>query len=325
MGFQIERTNMVGCTTLMRTLVKDFAENGFVIKSNGGVFDYSVDSMVVMDVTSVVDPLAADQPWRIKIESMDQSHIKMYVATDNQISESGLVTKLESGAFGASSGLKESAGVLGTDKNPIEGAGDYFFSMKGFTLPADLGSYPLSYQLSISPRGFALCIWVQAEDPQGNRFSWVVVQRPVDHKTGNVLVEGKAPVFCLYYTALSAQDEIFKFIVRESDIMKPTVSVKATIHTEDSRAILNHLNQVAIGEDNKYVVQFPNNLNTPRYSYTQELDMVGITSSDVVSQWAEVPLTVYGEPGQRIYRAMRANGPNNTGMRFMFLKIGGGI
>jgi hypothetical protein len=94
------------------------------------------------------------------------------------------------------------------------------------------------------------------------------------------------------------------------------------LHTEDSRAIINPMNQVAITEDNKYVITFPNGLNTPRFAYTHELDIIATTSADVVSQWSEVPLTVYGETAPRVYKSMCANGPNNTGLRIMMLQEG---
>lgn len=108
-------------------------------------------------------------------------------------------------------------------------------------------------------------------------------------------------------------------MVRESDILKPSLPKSATVNSEDNRAIINAESMVSISEDNKYVVMFPNGLNTARHSYTQELDLIGYTSADVVSQYSEVPLTVYGEATPRIYKALNANKPNNTGMRILML------
>lgn len=219
---------------------------------------------------------------------------------------------------------------------------------------ATAASYPMSYRLAITPRGVMLVVWEEGQDATGNRFSWFCVQRPVDRNTGVVLaddVNTKCPVFCVYGLpdmyipaalrvdssggSSSSQPQVLiperwesgvkKFVVRERDVLKPTPSVPASYDTADSNAIINAQQQVAITEDNKYVVIFPNRLNTPRYAYTHELDMLAFTSSDVISQWSDVPVTVYGEAQARTYKAMLANGANNTNMRILVLSAGGGI
>lgn len=215
-------------------------------------------------------------------------------------------------------------------------------------------NYPMSYLLNVTPRGVSLCVWEEAQDlSAGQHFSWVVVQRPVDRNTGGALIDTatKCPLFCVYgledmyvpaaintVPAVNGQptkrtviyDErwesgIKRFVVREIDVIKPTPSVPATYDTIDSNGIINAVKQVAITEDNKYVVTFPNKLNTYRYAYTHELDMLGYTSANVIAQYAKVPLTVYGEGSARTYQAMMANGANNTKMRVLFLTQGGGI
>ena len=100
---------------------------------------------------------------------------------------------------------------------------------------------------------------------------------------------------------------------------------RADINQADSDAIINRVNQVSLSEDGKYIVTFPARLNTTRYCYSYELDMIGITSADVVSQDIDVPINVYGESSSRIYKAMHATGINNTGMRVLVLTEGGGI
>jgi hypothetical protein len=138
-----------------------------------------------------------------------------------------------------------------------------------------------------------------------------------------------------------------RFIVREEDVLAPypthsftknafgtnldyatggfPFGVPADKHTVDYNAVINTKQQVSISEDNKYVITFPNGLNTARYSYTHEMDMIAYTSADVISDGSEVSITVYGEATPRKYVAISANGPNNTGMRILVLKSGGGI
>ncbi len=88
---------------------------------------------------------------------------------------------------------------------------------------------------------------------------------------------------------------------------------------------MNVETQVRLTEDGKYVVNFPSRLNTSRFRYPYELDMIGATSADVVSQYSDVELTVYDEPDARVYHALQSNEANNTGLRIVVLQAGGGI
>lgn len=181
---------------------------------------------------------------------------------------------------------------------------------------------PLSYRLAITPRGFWLGVWEDATTAEvATFFNWMLVQRPVDRNTGQVLTTGKAPVFCVN----SIGNLIWQFTVREQDIFRPGKRRPADTDIEDSECIINTYNQVSLSEDGKYIVTFPSRLNTSRYRYPHELDMIGITSADVVSQFTDVPLTVYGESSARTYKALHANTSSNTGMRILVLQQGGGI
>jgi hypothetical protein len=183
-------------------------------------------------------------------------------------------------------------------------------------------AFPMTYRLVISNRGVWLGIWEEATTQEGSRyFNWVLVQRPVDRVTGATVVDGKAPVFCVN----AVGGKFWKFVVREMDIMRPSARIQADLDTEDSEAILNSANQVSLSEDGKYIITFPSRLNTSRYRYPHELDMIASTSADVVSQNTDVDITVYGESTARKYKALHANGPANTGMRLMVLSKGGSI
>jgi len=112
---------------------------------------------------------------------------------------------------------------------------------------------------------------------------------------------------------------IYKFVVNESDVFVPSPSVRADVDRTDSAAIINTQQQVAISTGNQYLVTIPNRLNTQRYAYTDELDLIGYTSADVISQDSDVPVTVYGESEPRVYKAMKASGANNVGFRILSL------
>lgn len=91
--------------------------------------------------------------------------------------------------------------------------------------------------------------------------------------------------------------------------------VLADVHSPDSHMIFNSSEQIALTEDKTYLLSFPHNLTTPRYRYTEELDMIGTTSSDVVMSGQDIQFITYGELGPRTYRALPANGALNTGLR----------
>ena len=183
-------------------------------------------------------------------------------------------------------------------------------------------SYPMSYYLAITPRGMFLSVWEGGpSDVNGMYYSWVLVQRPVDRDTGAVITTGKAPLFCVN----SVGNKINRFVVREADVIRALDPVDACIDTADNAAIINDKVQVAVSEDNQYVVSFPSRLNTPRYAYTYELDMIGYTAATVVQQNTEIPLTLYNEPTPRKYISMHSNIENGNGMRIVALLEGGGI
>lgn len=268
------------------------------------------------------------------------------------------------------------AGVDGTDADP----NDSNISMLG----ADLRAVPLSFRATTSDHGLALVIWEEGEDLWGNKFSWFVVQRPVDPDSGKPLTNkasphmlSRCPVFCVYsigggqpantsnvlyretplfagnvfrsrpemaldpvtkaeyidpITGKSTIDDyfdaaqIYQFTVREVDVLRPSVPVLATVDTPDHKAIINGKQQVSITEGNQYVISFINDINSDRYLYKEELDMITYASADVISMWSDVTLTPYkvGGTGAAIsvkYKAMHANMSNNTGMRILIMTL----
>lgn len=183
-------------------------------------------------------------------------------------------------------------------------------------------TYPMSYYLAITPRGFFLSVWQGSITNMGGKdFSWVLVQRPVQRDTGLVVTDGKAPVFCVN----SVGNQINRFVVRESDVSDASAIILATVDSKDGTAIINDKKQIGVSENNQYIVNYPSRLNTPRYAYTYELDMIGYASATVISGTTEVPQTLYGEGTERKYLGMHSNLAANNGMRIVALKQGGGI
>lgn len=206
----------------------------------------------------------------------------------------------------------------------------------------DRESIPLSYRLAITDHGIAFCMWTEAFDDAGDRFHWWNVQRMVNKDTGAPIIgdelpgiEGKAPLFCVFSMVgggggdnsldAAAYDDVYYFTVRERDVNAPTFPVSASIDTADSNRIINTVQQVSISEANKLVISMMKGLNTQRYAYPHELDMIAYVSADVVSQWANVNVRQYGEAEDRSFRALKANHSKNKGMRILMLSKGAGI
>jgi hypothetical protein len=208
-------------------------------------------------------------------------------------------------------------------------------------------TYPMSYTMTVTRRGLFFGIWesnwsVMQRTKTANDafFNWCLIQRPVDRITGRTLSQGRCPVFCINSVAY----KYWKFILREADALHPTVGdpecksfqynnstktldivttpyrVPADRHSQDSFAILNSTNQIALTEESKFLISFLNNLTTPRFRYSEELDIVGQTSADVVMATNDITITAYKESGPRTYRAMPANNQYNTGLRIAVLK-----
>lgn len=364
-GYVVERSGFVDAPTLIGNIIVDMINNGFTQIFPSVPFNLATVSnsyIVILEAGPDLDPLNAvaipevdRQPWRVAFRVTNPQLAWMSVATPLQLSDDGVISldrimgfdapiyinyagnvgamvanRFPNGSF-ADDNLN-SAGVYSnqadvdeTNKGLVNRPRRITGNQNGVaTNPAADGSagYPMSYRMSLSDRGMWLGIWEDANTTETARsFNWVLVQRPVDRNTGDTLITGKAPVFCVN----SIGGQMWQFTVRESDILRPGAIRSADSNTPDSEGIINSQTQVSLSEDGKYIVTFPSRLNTSRYRYPHELDMIGITSSDVVSQQSDVPLTVYGETTPRVYKAMQANGPDNTGMRVLVLKDGGGI
>ena len=208
---------------------------------------------------------------------------------------------------------------------------------------------PMSYQLTLSDHGMFLAVWAQNPEEEASDYSWVLVQRPVDKKTGIVrgvydTLEassvggqpgtnsgrygdpgnaGNRPLFCVNSTS----NDFYKFVVREHDLPIPSIPKDAANNSEDSGAVLNAYSQLSITENGEYVITFINNLNSSRFKYADELDMVGTVSADIVGGGTDIAVAVYNEvepvnfqPAKRTYHALWPSGKFGTKMRVVVVK-----
>jgi hypothetical protein len=284
--------------------------------------------------------------------------VVVYAATEIQLQDNGNISNIflantvgtttsyiirdRSGIMG---GLPSVTGAKLAPTDPTQG-----FLNRADRVSTDPAAYPFNYALTMTDRGIFWGVWegtwstmqkTKSVGANGDSFfNWLLIQRPVNRNTGKVLTKGRAPVFCIN----SVGYRYWKFIVREEDVLHPTIGdpnnkrqrwnfgnasiisedvpfrVPADANTQDSFAILNTSNQVALTEDSKYLVSFLHNLSTPRFRYSEELDMIGQTSADVCMAGTDISITAYNEAGSRSYRALPANNPYNTGLRIAVLR-----
>jgi hypothetical protein len=323
--FTVERNQYTDVGSLFNDVIKDMLANGFTLiyptsgtwTTPGSLTAFSA----TLEASGSVDPLNATgvqnkQPWRVHLEVTAAQTSFICVGTPIQLPADGSYARVTSDNGQITDTVGITGAPLGSGGNIMNANPAQGFINRSYRVGSASSTYPMTYRLSITNRGFFLGVWEDAvTESGGNHFNWILVQRPVDRDTGSIIVDGKSPVFSVN----CVENQYWKYVVREADIMRPTSRIAADSNTPDSEACFNSVEQVSLTEDNKYVVTFPCRLNTPRYRYTHELDMIGITSSDVVSQFSDVPLTVYGQSTPRIYKALHANGLNNTGMRVLVI------
>jgi hypothetical protein len=243
--------------------------------------------------------------------------------------------------------------------DPLAGNGDsgkYLISASPLSV---LGYYNPATKIiqgdSITGRPNQRLAPIQLQGTSGDsRFNWMLVQRPVNRTTGVILddyesLTSKHPVFCLN----SVAGRYYHFSVREKDIAHPQSGppdhqsiayykdfiqyptpgdydnypyrVPSGLNSEDSHLLFNPQNQISLTEDKTYLISFPNNLTTPRFRYTEEIDMIGFTSSDILMSGQVVSFSTYDEAQERIYIALPPSNRYNTGVRFCVLMQTGNI
>ena len=209
-------------------------------------------------------------------------------------------------------------------------------------IQADRAS-PLRYRTVLTDHGLFVSVWGENPEELATGFSWLLVQRSVDKKTGivrgvlpsfpngNPLNTGNRPLFCVN----QVDNKFFKFVVREHDLPVPSLRKDASGNDEDSGAVINSFQQQSLTENGEYVITFLNNLNSSRFKYADELDMLGTVSADVVGGGSDIEVNVYAEqdsmngandpgtglptpfPSKRRYHALWPSGQFGTKMRIM--------
>lgn len=291
--------------------------------------------------------------WRICFNRLDANRLGVHAGTDLQLTDDGTIAQLNDRGV-PSPVAKEPAGNIGEDWTGS--AGQPNTGLPGFNEiwlnrepnKNSEGAYPMSYILTMTNRGIFFGIWEDSQeeipqgtwDPIGNPnpdgtfgrspLRWFLIQRSVDRLTGDVrggakmrqdtspLAEtSRCPVFCV--SGGQSPQKFQKFVVREADVVSPSRKKSAAVQSEDQAAILNPYPQQSLTESGEFVVTFLNQVSTPRFKYSDELDMLGTVAAEVVGAGTSVLVNVYNEPYQREYTAIYPTERYGTGMRLMVL------
>lgn len=350
---------------LVTSLQADLISGGFktIFPSVGQPVFTGDKGFFVVESVAAINPVQEQQAYRIKVElglEGGYSFVMVHVASSRHITDSGEtfpypeVLTTGSGLSVTTGTTPYTMGLLGTTSEPNNqvasggggstnrplgselwkpgqvfiGRGLADASGTGATLSGKSEAYKdagdgvnYSYTLSIGDHGVALFTWENTTEDKPV-FSMFAVQSPVNKDTGAPLTDLKSPIFCVYNNDNTGYK---KFIVNEADVATPTKTVPAGEDSTDSAAIINEEEQVAVKLDNKYLITFPNRVNTERFAYSEELDMIAYTSAKVIGEDTVLELKVYGEDTPRKYRAMKANKANNNGMRLLVLQNGAGV
>ena len=353
----VQKGNLTSLAEVLSSLHTDLLAGGFTPVLPASALPLSVldgAGVFVVESSDTINPANEGQAYRIRIEVAKKdagSYMTVVVAGVDHITGTGEtfpypeVQTKGSGSSSSASTTKQVMGLLGDTLVPENasgsgssasagsGPGAVFVNRgmgvgTGSTAGAAAKAYAdagagvnYGYTLSIADHGVVFYMWENATEGKPI-YSMFCVQSPVNKDTGDALVDLKSPIFCVY---ANNNTPMMKFIVNESDVSTPTKSVRAGEDSTDSAAIINEEDQVAVKLDNKYLVTFPNRVNTERFAYSEELDLIAYSSAKVIGEDTVLPITVYGEPTERKYRAMKANKENNNGMRLLVLQEGSGV
>ena len=332
----VEKTNFTDLRSLAASAVNYLSENGFTLVNS---IDDKDHFSYILEADDPVDPFKSytgAAPWRIAFVVVGQT-LHLYVSTNRYLKGNGEIV--------AEKYLYPNEEV---PKVVVNNPGlIYTFITREF-LAGDLGLvYPMSYTLSVSDHGIFFSVSDDANEEYQNsnkvqnsmvvspRFSWILVQRPLK-VTGDVYVEGKAPLVCVYNKMQTLPDTFnedgeklkpsankapiqqvpYFFIVSESDVFRPSRHCRADMSTDQSKPILNVHQQVSYTEDDKILISVPNGFNTSRYYYPLDLDMIATCSSDTLAKGEKIKIVKYGNVESE-YLALSATKLFSTGMRLL--------
>lgn len=283
----------------------DLSEIFTVIRESAGLHFSSEliqsDKVLLLYPRVAVDGLAMEQKWVVRMELIENTTLRLNIVTPMQIDGSGNL-------------YNRTVGSLNTDDSTQEVG--YWHKRKGLTGGAKY-SRPFSLLFGANAHGFYLSLWEHAVVNSTDRqLSWVCVQKPVDWESGIVIPTEHNPIIALSGIFNKYTASIQQMLVRESDIPVPAPATTAIADEYNRSSVMHTVKLKEIAENRDYIVQFPNNFSTERFSYDGVFDLIGFANTDLVSANANLTMDVFDS--RRIYHSMVSTEANNAGISVMF-------
>lgn len=328
------RQSYVHHIALFRQIASDMADHGFEIinilqgESSAGLVHPSLLAIdepfqILFECTPDVNANLSgfSHTWRVLFD-VQNTHARMYVSTPIQLPDDCTVSPITDRHPNDERQTGSTAvGCVGTDQEPFVP----FFDRSHYR--AATPQAPMSYVLNISNRGFALFVYEETLEnstvyTDGAVQSWVVVQRPINPQTGEILTFQKAPLFALYFIHNAKGTLTRRFTVREVDISTSSLSRDATKFSDLENAWLPphdaELNFYT--EFDQALVKLVSNLHTARFRYAEQIDLIAYSDARLFESLQLVETTRLGkEVTNRQYLTTITNDDVCNGMVPMIL------
>ena len=313
--------SFVGLSTAIAETLVDF---GFTVSSINGVVAYGLTegtpiSRAVLNAPVDVDRLAGAQPWSIILEaSANDSDAKL-----NYLDVFILPTVQITNDQAPNSTATRTVGKLSREALILE----RFIHLEeswGLDQGTEYAAHPVVMTACATDHGIGFSFNPDGLDNQGQAQSWFVVQRPV-MLDGSV--DNRAPLVCVYATCGGCTDGdpdvidmwgTAKFFVHEYDVHVASIPTPAALTTPDNYPIINVLQQVCFTYDNRFLILTPQYVNSGRYTYPMQMDMLAYTSADALAPSSTVKLKLPFITDPVDYISLGASGNDNRGMRLLF-------
>ena len=294
------------------------------------------------DGTVRMYPKLVDAPYEDAYKKLYETNLGEFMAVDHSPYSTSMPYEIFTDDFNATSGPRFDH--LGTEGSISIGEISPLISELELNACA-----PNGYQISITDHGLVFSINNESH-PVGNGGRFVAIQRLVDAVTGEVLLDRKSPVFCIFnqiernyidYVGTTSQSldlfkrglsKIYQIVVRESDVWAPSVPKEIQEFSEYVGGVFNTQRQISIAEDGSYIITIPDGLTTSRHLWhNKRPDLIGFCDASVIVRDNQAKVNMYnqkdtlGNPVMRTFNAQSCTRGEHEGMRLLIWTSGGGI
>ena len=312
-----------GFPELALEVAKALTSFGFALKSVNNTDSTELPSDKLyhawFTATSSVDPNVANQGWSLIIEASQSEVDEKFRYLDIFLLPTSQVTSNRAPVYSP---------LVVAGKLSREGkSASHFIHLVdewGQTSGSDVKAHPIEMYAVSTDHGVAFSFNPDGLNNEGRAQSWFVVQRLRDPNTG--LIPVNSPLVCLFSTCggciLGNPDAVdtwgvSKMFVREFDSPYVSLPVPAATMWPDSYPMICVTQQVTFTHDGRFLLLSPMMVNSSRYLYPLQMDMLYYTSADALAYKSLVDVKLPASPISSKYTALGASGNDNRGVRVL--------